>query len=119
MCEPDFSFMDLTAPMWACEGALTAAEVLLTYVANVLDKPSAFKFRRISAGASGFVNKLGACSGAMEVFCRCGWTLTTLPHGDFYVLHRVDVPLLRKVRTELSVAIRTAEAIRTSRQGAI
>lgn len=106
-----------TAPLWQKGGsrAEAAAAALKTYLANVLDRPSQLRYRRIRVSSDGFSRLVAACPGALEVLQHCGFTRSQLPDGEYWIMHKVDERLLRDTLGELSCALRTASVLREAR----
>lgn len=110
-----------TSALWERGGqrALPAAQLLSTYISNVLEHPTRLEYLRIRTANSAFASRVLACEGAMSVLAHCGFVETTLPRGQHLVLHQVDVALLRSVLSELTTALRTARQLDQSRASGV
>jgi len=111
-----FSFMVHTHELWGSTGALPAAEALSTYISNILDRPSALKFRRVKSTAAAFERLIARCPAALAVFKRCGFTLVDFPDAQYWVMHTVDESHLRSVLDELQAGIRTAKQLQAAKR---
>ena len=106
-----------TATLWSQggRGAEQAARALRIFCANVIDKPAALKYRRIKAAGAAFSASVAACPGALDVLQACGFVRQQHWDGAYWVLHRVDEPLLRQVRAELDAGLTAFSKLREDR----
>lgn len=95
--------MTHTAALWSRGGVgvLSAAATLRKMCANILDSPGVLKYRRVRcAKLDGLLDE--------GLLRHCGFSRLEYPDGLYWVMHSVDVVLLRAVLRELDLGIATA-----------
>ena len=100
----DWAFMTHTATLWSRGGAsvLAAATTLRKLCANILDAPGQLKYRRV---------RCSKLDGLLDegLLVHCGFSRLEYPDGLYWVMHSVDVKLLRAVLRELDLGIDVAQ----------